>query len=253
MLKAILKYRQKAVNAHGIHSPFVFEFYNEVIKKTKLGRAPKIESLRSRLLQDKSVISITDLGAGSRKSQSNERMVKELTKHAAISKKYGELINRIVQYYNIQNCLEMGTSMGIGTAYLAMNSKKAISLEGCKNIQKQAIQNLHDFGNLNVEFIQSEFAQGLKAAFKIESNYGLIYIDGNHQYEPTVDYFNFLIDKVDNDTFLIFDDINWSEGMRRAWQEIIKSNKINLSIELFRMGIVLKRKEQTKQHFVLKF
>lgn len=253
MLKAFLKYRTKAVNAHGIHSPFVFEFYNEVIKKAKLGKESQIEQLRGRLLKDKTQIEIEDFGAGSRKNQSNKRSISELTKNAAVSKKYGALLNRIVDFYGIENCLEMGTSMGVGCAYLAKKAKQVVTIEACAAIQNQAKQNLQKSNIGTIEFLQAEFDEGLKMAFESNLNYGLIYIDGNHQYQATLNYFNQLIDKVDNDTFLIFDDINWSEGMRKAWVEIVNSDKINVSIELFRMGIVLKRLEQTKQHFILKF
>ncbi|MFT4877448.1 MAG: hypothetical protein ACI8XY_000405, partial [bacterium] len=32
---AYLSYKYKAVNAHGLHSPFLFDFYNEVISPQK--------------------------------------------------------------------------------------------------------------------------------------------------------------------------------------------------------------------------
>lgn len=252
MIKSFLKYRKQATNAHGIHSPFVFEFYNEVIKKSKFVDTAKVELLRKKLVKDKSLIEIVDLGAGSRISNAPSKSVADLVKTAAVSKKYGQLIARVVDFYSIKNCLEMGTSMGLGTAYLSLNSDHVLSIEGCPNTYEAAKNNLSGFDE-GIELINYEFTEGLEQAFNNHKDFGLIYIDGNHQYQATLDYFHKLIDKVSNDTMLIFDDINWSTGMRKAWDEIIKSDKINVSIELFRMGIVIKRKEQTKQHFVLKF
>lgn len=253
MLKAFLKYRKSAVNAHGIHSPFVFEFYNEVLTKSKNIDDSAIQNFRKKLSKDTNLIEITDLGAGSRKPTANKRNVSDLVKHVSVSRKYGRLLTQIIKYYGIDNCLEMGTSMGIGTAYLSSNAQRTVTIEGCPNTYKQATQNLQSLNLKGLSMLNAEFSEGLKKAYEIESNYGLVYIDGNHQYQATLDYFNWIIDRANNDTFLIFDDINWSAGMRQAWDEIVSSEKINVSIELFRMGIVLKRKEQTKQHFILKF
>lgn len=253
MLKAFLKYQKLSVNAHGVHSPFVYQFYNEVILKAKTVDTRVIEDLRRELKKDGSVIEILDLGAGSRTSKDVQRRISELTKSVSISKKYGQLLSRIIDFYSIENCLEMGTSMGLGTAYLASKSRKVITIEGCPNTYNRALKNLSHLNHQHINQINEEFTEGLKRAYGIESSFGLIYIDGNHQYKATLDYFNQLIETASNDTFLIFDDINWSEGMRKAWDEIVASDKINVSIELFRMGIVLKRKEQTKQHFILKF
>ena len=253
MLKALLKYRKKAVNAHGVHSPFVFEFYNEVLKKANSYEDEDIQRLRKKLKKDNSLIDITDLGAGSRKKKSNQRSLSELVKYSAISSKYGQLIGRMVEFYKMDYCLELGTSMGLGTAYMAANAKEVVTIEGCSNIFAQANKNFDALAQTNIKAINAEFDIGIIEAEQIHSEYDLIYIDGNHQYDATIKYFKHFIEKAKNDTFLIFDDIRWSEGMEKAWQEIIASDKINVSIELFRMGIVLKRQEQEKQHFILKF
>ena len=251
MFKSVLKYKMKAVNAHGIHSPFVFEFYNEVLKKSKLAAQPLIESRREQLLSDHSEIQITDFGAGSRVHQSNKRKISDLAKHAAVSKKYGELLRRIMDFYKLNSVLELGTSLGIGTAYLASGDAQITTLEGCLEIAKQAEENFNKLAIKGVDLKIGEFGESFYALK--DWQFDLIYIDGNHTEEATLSYFNRFLTHAHNDTFLIFDDIRWSEGMESAWQKIIQSKEINVSIELLRMGIVLKRKEQTKQHFVLKF
>ena len=183
--------------------------------------------------------------------RSNKRKISELAKHAAVSKKYGQLLRRIMDYYKLNSALELGTSLGIGTAYLSINGAKLTSLEGCPKIAEQAQQN---FKNLFIETIDlkvGEFSDSFSDLKK--DQFDLIYIDGNHTEEATLSYFNRFLSNAHNATFLIFDDIRWSKGMENAWQKIIQSKEINVSIELLRMGIVLKRKEQTKQHFVLKF
>lgn len=251
MFKSGLKYKIKAINAHGIHSPYVFEFYNEVLKKVKESKQPQIEERRKALLSDASMIEITDFGAGSKVHKSNQRKILDLAKHAAISKKYGQLLRRIMVHYQLESALELGTSLGLGSAYLASNKATVTTLEGCTEIAKKAQQNFDHLKLDNVNLVIGEFK---KSFDEIENKrFDLIYIDGNHTEEATLMYFNKLLKHAHNNTFLIFDDIRWSEGMEKAWRKIIQSDEINVSIELLRMGIVLKREEQTKQHFVLKF
>ncbi len=224
MFKSGLKYKLKAVNAHGIHSPFVFTFYNEVLKKTALSQKDNIEALRKSLLSDDSEIEITDFGAGSRIHKSNKRKVKEIAKYAAVSKKYGRLLNRIVEFYGLSRSLELGTSLGLGTAYLSASGTRVTTLEGCEKTAAKAETNLNELGFLGVKLIVGEFSESIS---KLERTaFDLIYIDGNHQEESTFAYFEKFLDYAHNDTFIIFDDIRWSEGMQRAWQKIIASDKI---------------------------
>ena len=151
--------------------------------------------------------------------------------------------------------IELGTSLGIGTSYIASQQtiKKIVTLEGSPEIAKKAKSNFEELGLKNIEIIVGKFDENLKKSIEPFSKIDLIYIDGNHQYQPTIDYFNFYIEHANDSTFLIFDDIYWSEGMKKAWEEISASPKINVSIDLFRMGIVCKRSKQAKQHFVLKY
>lgn len=254
MLKAYLKYKIKSLNSHGIHSPFVFEFYNEVIKKSGHTEDRSIQALRSSLLKDKTEVQVTDLGSGSKKNQSATRRISEIAKNAGISRKYGRLLARIIQFYSLESVLELGTSLGLGTAYLSISEKcKVDTIEGCPNVSNQARKNLEGLKRTNVNSIEGAFDDVIPDLLANRSKIDLIFIDGNHNYEATLKYFNLFMTKAHNNTFLVFDDINWSEGMRKAWDEIIASPEIHVSLEFFRMGIVLKRAEQEKQHFVLKF
>ena len=70
-------------------------------------------------------------------------------------------------------------------------------------------------------------------------NLDCAFIDGNHQYDPTMEYFGKLYQLIENQGLLIFDDINWNEGMQKAWSEIKSSNKIAFSIDLYEIGIAI--------------
>ena len=54
-------------------------------------------------------------------------------------------------------------------------------------------------------------------------------------------------------TILIFHDIYWSTGMKKAWNKIITDPDINLSLDLYKMGIVFFNKDiLEKQHVRLR-
>lgn len=225
-----------------------------MLKKSKFEGYPKIEDLRKTLLQDNNEIKMSDYGAGSRRNATNSRKINEIAKNASIDKKYGQLLAKIVAHYNLEQILELGTSLGIGTAYLAANAKQITTVEGDNSIHEIAQKNMENLAFKNVQPICATFDDYFKFNSEEElKKFDLIYIDGNHTYEASMKYFNHLIKAVNNETFLVFDDIRWSAGMEKAWQEIIVSPEINVSIELMRMGIVIKRKEQEKQHFILRF
>ena len=254
-IKNYISYIKHRVNAHGIHSPFVFEFYNEVLHKSRSFKDDDIWALRKKLFANDRLIRIEDFGVGSRKNNSADRKISELAKVAGINRKYGKLLTKIVDFYKVENVIELGTSLGLGTSYLASSKsiKKIITIEGSEEVATVAKENFEYLQLKKIEQIVGVFDDNLEEASNRLEKIDLIYIDGNHQYDATKKYFDFFIDRAHDETFIIFDDIYWSEGMTKAWNEIIQSEKISVSIDLFRMGIVCKRKTQAKQHFVLKF
>lgn len=253
MLKAYLKYRKTGVNAHGLHSPFVFEFYNEIIKKSKTGIDGAIENLRATLLKSNTKIHFTELGAGSKKGNQTERAIKSIAKHAAMTRKFGGLLARLCEFYAVKEVLEIGTSLGIGTAYLSKHSTNSITLEGCKETLDIAQENFKKLNYQHIDARLGEFSNSLKILASEKRKFDLIYIDGNHQLEPTLAYFEFALNNSHNDTFIILDDIYWSREMEKVWGKIKADERINVSIDLFRMGIVCKRAGQRKQNFVVKY
>jgi predicted O-methyltransferase YrrM len=84
------------------------------------------------------------------------------------------------------------------------------------------------------------------------TNFDLIFIDGHHNGSALLQYLEAL-DKNSNDqTIFIVDDIRWSKDMFVAWNQLIQNEKYHLSIDFFKMGILMKRSTQIKEHFILK-
>ena len=66
----------------------------------------------------------------------NKRTISSIAKNAAKPKKFGQLLFRMVKYYQPATILELGTSLGITTSYLSLAKPDArlITMEGSKEI-----------------------------------------------------------------------------------------------------------------------
>jgi predicted O-methyltransferase YrrM len=104
----------------------------------------------------------------------------------------------------------------------------------------------------NVTLINTKFSSYLKNNQLSIINYQLIYFDGNHSKEATLNYFELLLPTVTNETVWIFDDIHWSPAMEAAWEVIQKHPKVTVTIDTFQWGLVFFRLEQPKEHFVIR-
>lgn len=256
LIASYFKFLAKSTNQHGVHSPFVYDLVTKCFyDKTKYPEYKMLQQYRSSLLQNDSVISVTDFGAGSRVFKSNERKVSAIAKNAGISKKGAELLFRITRYFQPEAVLEIGTSLGLATIALSLGNPKAkiITLEGCPNTQNVAKKQFQMLDSIqNTEFITTEFSEFLKKIQLSSANCQLIYFDGNHSQKATLEYFNLLLPTLTNDSVWIFDDIHWSTEMEQAWEEIKNHEKVTVTIDTFQWGLVFFRKEQEKEHFTIR-
>ena len=121
-----IKYLLTASNSkgHGVHSPFVYEFITTVLNDDRHFYAYQpIEKLRQQLLSDNKEIEIEDFGAGSRVAKTKNRKISKIARSSLKPKKFGQLLFRIVDHYSPFSIIELGTSLGITTAYLAAAKK----------------------------------------------------------------------------------------------------------------------------------
>lgn len=263
-IKSYLKFLWHSKNEHAVHSPFVFHLITKCFydKKDK-PEYQVLKNYRKSLLENKETIEVTDFGAGSKVFKSNTRQISKIAKTAGISSKRAELLFRITNYFQPDSVLELGTSLGLATAALALGNPKATitTLEGCPNTANQCQLQLQKYTINNVDLVVSEFKDYLKnCQLKTDPSNSerakqycqLIYFDGNHQKQATLDYFELLLPTVSNDTLWIFDDIHWSKDMEEAWEIIKKHPKVTVTIDTFQWGFVFFRKEQPKEHFAIR-
>lgn len=254
-----LKYYFSSSNGkgHGTHSPFIFHFITNILNNKKQYKEyASVEELRSSLLANKTILEIEDFGAGSAVNKTNKRTVSAIAKNSVKPKKFGQLLFRMVRAYKPAQILELGTSLGVTTAYLALADPESnlVTLEGAKSVADMARSNLATLGIKNASIQEGNFDDTLPGILNNVSVLDLVFIDGNHRREPTERYFQQLLTRVNNDTIIIFDDIHWSMEMEAAWHFIKNHPEVRCTIDLFFIGIVLFRKEFiAKQHFAIRF
>lgn len=257
LIKQFILYKLKASSAHGIHSPFVFDFIQTVLKDQRHFYAfDDIREIRNILYEDTTILNIEDFGAGSLHGSFKQRMVKDIAKNAGRNEKFGKLLFRIVDKYQVVNILELGTSLGLGSSYLAKAALNGqlVTIEGSREISSYANNTFNNLQLNNIQQYTGNFDTMLQDVLKQHPSFDLIFVDGNHREEATLNYFNQFFPFIHENTILIFDDIHWSEGMNNAWEQIRKDERVLLSIDLFFFGIVFFRKEfKEKQHFILKY
>jgi len=252
-VKSYLKFLIGSSNAHGVHSPFVYDLITRCFyDKSTYSEYEQLQAYRKNLISLKETIQVTDFGKGSRVFKSNERRVAQIAKHAGIPLRRQKLLFRLTRYFSSEKLLELGTSVGLATTSLALGSPKGnvTTIEGCPKTSEVA-QKLFDQFQLNhIQLHTTTFETFFDSNH--DASFDLVYIDGNHSKENTLQYFHALLPLITNDSVLIFDDIYWSPEMTEAWEEVYANERVTISIDSFHWGLVFFRKEQPKQHFKIR-
>ncbi|WP_452220359.1 O-methyltransferase [Lacinutrix salivirga] len=253
LISAYIKFWLKSKNQHGVQSPFVYDFVTQCFyDKTKYDTYKQLANYKTDLLNNDTSIEVTDLGVGSQVMKSNTRIVSNIAKSAGTTSHRAKLFFRVVKYFKFETILELGTSMGIATHAMHLGNPEAqiTTVEGCPNISAFTAQTFERFQLKNITITTGDFNEVTKTL--ASNTYDLVYFDGNHQKEATLNYFNTLLKTAHNDSVFIFDDIYWSKGMTEAWETIKQHPKVTVTIDTFFWGIVFFRKEQAKEHFTIR-
>ena len=224
----------KAGNEHSVHSPFVFDLLTKVIyNRVEYYSFKKIENLREELLDSKKII----------------------VKHTVKSVKYTKLLFRLVNYFQPAQIIELGTSVGISTAYMASVGSKinVVTIEEQQEIAEIAKENFAKLELKNVEQIVEDFDKILPTVLNKYQNLDFVHFAGNHSKQATLNHFSQCLEKANGNSVFVFDNIYQSSEMKAAWEEIKNNDRVRVTVDLFCMGIVFFRQEQVKQHFVIKY
>ncbi len=256
-IEEYIYYWISSFNKYKIHSPYVYKLVTEVFEKqVNYQDYERIEHIRDSLKDNQTVIDVVDLGAGSNAFASSQRKISRIVRKSVKKEKYGHLLYMLVRHLKANSILELGTSLGITTAYLASahENTKVITVEGSESIAKMAQETFNKLNLKNIDLVVGNFDNVLKNICEERKRFDLVFIDGNHREVPTINYFNTVLPCCHNDTVLLFDDIHWSEEMQEAWEYIKNHEQVTLTIDIFEMGVVFLRKEfRQKQHMLITY
>lgn len=247
---AYIKFLISSTNQHGVHSPFVYNFVTKCLyDKEKYPKYTKLKNYRNTLKKSDIILEITDLGEGSKVLDSKKRRVAKMIRKSSSTKKETKLLYRVTNYFKPKTILELGTSLGMGAYAMALSdaASNITTIEGCPNTSNFAKTKFKEFGVDNIKFITGDFTAIIPTLST--KGFDLIFFDGHHNKVATIQYFESLLPKTNNDTVFIFDDIYWSKGMTEAWEYIKAHRAVAVTIDCFSLGFVFFRKEQAKEHF----
>ena len=255
-LKSFLTYWLDAVDEHSLHSPFLFDFYTNVLKKEF--SHPDLDALKSikrNLEDDHRTINVTDFGSGSTKMKTSSRKISDVARITTTPEKYSQLYSRIIRHYNCTNILELGTSVGINTIYLARAHELAsvTTIEGSQEIALIAKRLFEESKVKNIQLIEGSIDHVLPAFLASVEKIDFVFIDANHRFEPTVAYVDLILKKIHANSILVLDDIHYSREMERAWLVLQGHERVHTTVDLYRCGLVFFNPSLTKQNAVLQF
>ncbi len=205
----------------------------------------KIEEQRYRLLCDTSSLALNRLGP---QGLYDEGVTIEDACLVSKSPVDALVMYGLVRRFSPLSVVEIGTNVGISSAYIAaalrINNKggRVVTLDASGYRQEVASEVHRNLNLCNIEYVNGLFDEVLPTTLDRIGKVDFAFIDGNHQYKPTLDYFNMLLSKANDGAVFVLDDINWSSGMSRAWQDICSDSRLSLALGLGPFGIAIKSK-----------
>lgn len=237
---------------HSLQSPFLFDLYKNVIQREPQALFPQYEAVRRKLKSSSVKISVTDFGAGSIRSNSETRKVSDIANYGVSKRRYSEILYRLARYLKCRHVVELGTSLGLNTLYLAHEgATKVATFEGAQSLATLASENFRAFDKKNIEIVTGNIDETFTNYLSDHKDVDLYFFDANHRYEPTIAYFETALSHSHEQSCFVFDDIHLSKEMERAWQAIKTHPRTSLSIDLYQIGIVFINSGLTNQHYVL--
>ncbi|MDO1501103.1 class I SAM-dependent methyltransferase [Winogradskyella maritima] len=217
--------------------------------KTTYKAYTSISEYRDYLKSSDTILNVTDLGAGSKRLPTTKRHVKRMVRQSSSSIRQAKLLYCVSKYFKIKSALELGTSLGMAThaMSLGMPGNNLITIDGCPNTSDFAKATHKVFGIDSVTFLKGDFTSLIPTLQN--DTFDLVFFDGHHQKQATLNYFEKLLPKAHNNSVFIFDDIYWSKGMTEAWEQIKKHPQVRVTVDTFHLGFIFFRQEQQKEHF----
>ena len=200
----------------------------------------RIEALRRDLLKSDATVPRWSNGDSAPKKVTPVRvLVRRMSKQPI----WGRLLLHLVRVTRPQHALELGSAFGLSAAYqaagLQLGSRGTLTtIEGNPALAKATAANLERVGfDPFVEVVQGTFAAVLPDVLEGGERVGYAFVDGHHDEAATISYFRQIAMHMEPPGVMVFDDIRWSAGMRRAWREIASDGAVDLAVDLGSLGV----------------
>ena len=247
-----VNYFLTVVDQHSIQAPFAFQVYHAL--KDCFKTSPGIEDIeraRHQLIKDDAIISGDDFGAGSRIATPGK--LSSVARFGISSKNDCIMLHTLATVLKAEICIELGTSLGIATAYLAKAPymKAVYSFEGNTFLYEKSNQLLKSLNVQNTHIIYGNIDNELSPVLEKLDQIDLAIIDANHKQEALLAYYQLLAPKISIKGAMVIDDIRWSTEMYAGWKKILRKPEVTLSMEFLNRGLLFFEKGLQKQHYVL--
>ncbi|HON17971.1 MAG TPA: class I SAM-dependent methyltransferase [Salinivirgaceae bacterium] len=248
-----LNYRLKASHrkGHGIHSPLIFRFIENVLRKKSISEIERQNiTIFKQLSADKTPLEIEPQGALKAKKTTT---IGQLAQKSTTRTRYRFLLGHIAQFYEFETVIELGTSLGITAHLLSKSTKGTVTtVEGSETLAKLASNNLKKWNCNNCQVIHSDF-DAFISQLKPLSNPALVYLDGNHTFDATIRYYSMFRNLLLPGSILVIGDIYWSPEMKKAWDSICQISENRYTVDLFGIGLCFFHTKAAGNHFIIAY
>ncbi|MCQ2344843.1 MAG: class I SAM-dependent methyltransferase [Paludibacteraceae bacterium] len=222
-IKVWLRYQLKAHyrRGHHVHSPYTYRLFRNVLfERWPYYSFNEIEKIRKN------------------QAQNGEK---------SDNPKYTQLLQRLCATNNAKTIIEIGRTNGISTMYLASNNTHSTvySISDKKPTDvfiKTRYTNIH----------QCKAAELQRTIDKAES-IDILYVRRSCGFNEIDNIFDLCKPKSNDGSIFIFDDIHKDSQTEKKWENILESDNVTLSLDLYRVGLVWFKKDLKKQHYTVKY
>ncbi len=236
---------------NGIHSPSLFYLVRMLFyDRNDYYCFREIEKQRFRLEHYNRVIRVEDCGTG----RSGERTIRRIARTSLANPQEAQLLFRLVEHLKPQYLLELGTSLGITTAYLATAADGAVvhTMEGSDAIADVAEDTFRRLHLTNIQIHRGHIDDTLAGVLEDLPQVDFAYLDANHTEEATWWYFSQIVEKCVESSVVVVDDIHYSRGMNRAWKRIQQDGRVTSTMDLYGFGLVFFDKQYIRKDYIIK-
>lgn len=231
-----LRHRIQGKAVRRLHSPLLFSLCHAILVKgmDPPGSEPILDRKRQ-LLSDRTLLSYSDPG---REGKMVERTVAQICRRSNLE--YASRLKaRIAMHFKVRRCIELGSSLGLGAAWIRSgmsNGGRLITLEGVPQLAAIS-RNTSEICDLDFEVREGLFADSLAKALMDLGKVDMVVFDGHHRKAATLQYLQNVLPYCHSETVLVFDDIHWSPEMENCWELIQNMEQIPQTLDLFFMGL----------------